>query len=109
MRRARCKFTVTQAEGTPGSPGEYDEQKVLMHTQYDENDPEDTKFSAATPWGTLEFGVSNPNLADFFEVGEEFYVDLVRVQDWDDAVYPTSGDDYVPTEPEPAEDEAAEG
>ena len=77
--RARCKFTVNTAEGTPGTPGQYDEQKVVMYTQYDENDPEDTKFSAATPWGTLEFGISNPNLAGFFEPGKTYYVDITPV------------------------------
>jgi hypothetical protein len=79
-KRARCKFTVTKADGTPGTPGQYDEQKVLMHTRYAEDDPEDTKFSAATPWGTLEFGVSNPNLAGFFVEGETYYVDITPTE-----------------------------
>lgn len=72
--KARCKFKVSSVE--PLGDGE----KIKMHTQYDEDDPEDTKFSSATPWGNIEFGLSNPNLVGTFKVGEVYYLDLVPVE-----------------------------
>lgn len=76
--KARCKFTVTSVEPTPypNAPGEIE---VKLHTMYDQNDPEDTKFSIYTPVGDMRFVVNNPNVIGMFENGKEFYVDLIPV------------------------------
>ena len=72
--KARCKFMVGTVIFTA-----YGEE-IELHTQYDENDPEDTKFSAATPNGSLKFSLSNPNLLDTFKPGQTYYVDLTPVE-----------------------------
>ena len=73
---ARCLFTVDSIEPT-GDGG----KKVILRAQYDPNDPEDTKFSKYTPWGTLETEISNPSVTDMFKLGRKFYLDLTPVED----------------------------
>ena len=75
MVLARCKFQVAEVTDQYGGA----DQTIRMHTIYDENDPEDTKFSSATPWGKFEFGLSNPHLIGKFEVGQVYYLDLTLV------------------------------
>lgn len=41
---------------------------------YDTATPENQRFSTATPFGTLEIVVSNPQVS--FEVGKEYYLDF---------------------------------
>ena len=74
MPRARCKFRVDSVTLTGH------EEQIRLTAQYDSNDPEDTRFSEATPWGTFEAGISNPALRGKFNVGDEYYVDLVPVE-----------------------------
>ena len=56
-------------------------KEVTLHTMYDHNDPEDTKFSRYTPVGQMSFNVSNPNVLDMFVEGRAFYVDLIPVEE----------------------------
>lgn len=81
---ARCKFTVTKVEPTyPGAAAgaAAGEAKVQLNAVYDpELVREDEAFSTATPWGFMEFQVSNPNLADFFKEGQAYYVDITPVE-----------------------------
>ena len=51
---------------------------VYFNCEYDETNPEDTAFSIYTPVGGMQQEVTNPNL--HFEVGEEFYVDLIKIE-----------------------------
>lgn len=75
--RARCKFTVTELDEDQDGHG-----TVKLETEYDaELSVEDEAFSQVTPWGSMEFGIDNPNLAGFFEVGRAFYVDLIPVEE----------------------------
>lgn len=76
ITKARCKFRVGSVERRPA-----DQDVVKLHTLYDENDPEDTRFSEATPWGSMEMGISNPNLLGHFKPGQVYYVDLIPVED----------------------------
>ena len=74
---ARCKFTVIgvthRAHGF---------KEVEMHTQYDEPlSKEDEAFSKATPSGDLSFHLDNPALADFFEPGKAYYIDITPAED----------------------------
>lgn len=76
-QKARCKFTVQSVEGDPATNA-----TVKMETEYDEElSNEDAAFSQATPWGDMTFAVSNPNLADFFEEGKSYYVDISPVEE----------------------------
>ena len=75
MPKAVCKFEVTSVEPL------YGDEKITLSTVYDPEDPEDTKFSAATPWGELTFGLSNPNLVGRFEVGQVYYLHLIPIEE----------------------------
>ena len=77
--KARCKFTVTKVQNLDWN--DYPEKEVTLHTMYDSNDPEDTKFSRYTPVGQMSFNVSNPNVLDMFVEGRAFYVDLIPVEE----------------------------
>ena len=72
--KARCKFRVSKVDPI------WDGEMITLHTQYDPEDPEDTKFSAATPSGNMEFHLSNPNLVGTFQVGQVYYVDLTPIE-----------------------------
>ena len=73
--KARCKFRVRAV--VLDAYGE----EIELHTEYDKDDSEDTKFSAATPNGSLKFNLSNPNLLGTFKPGQIYYVDLTPVED----------------------------
>ena len=72
---AICKFQVESVEE------QADQEIIKLSALYDENDPEDTKFSKYTPWGSVEFGVSNPNVMGQFKVGDAFFVHFTRVDE----------------------------
>ncbi len=76
IRKTVCKFRCETAQPNPNQPGE---QKVLLRAEYDPNDPEDTKFSKWTPWGTLETAISNPNVEGFFVEGKSYYLTITPV------------------------------
>ena len=75
---ARCKFSVTKVEPAPYSstPGEV---QVFLTTEYDPDDPEDTRFSRYTPGGAMMFCVNNPKVVPEMIVGRSFYIDLTPV------------------------------
>ena len=72
---ARCKFTIDKVVLIPYSnaPGEVE---VSLTTDYDPEDPEDTRFSIYTPCGNMKFIVNNPNVVPEMIEGRSFYVDL---------------------------------
>jgi hypothetical protein len=77
VQKARCKFTVTSVEGDDES-----DATVRLEAQYDpELTKEDEAFSKFTPWGTMEFGIANPELKGFFKEGQAYYVDLTPVEE----------------------------
>ncbi|UAK24331.1 hypothetical protein [Sphingomonas nostoxanthinifaciens] len=50
---------------------------VKFHTVYSEEvQSEDGRFTKATPWGSLEMLVDNPDAALQFEVGKSYYLDF---------------------------------
>ncbi len=38
--------------------------------------PENARFTKATPWGEINLGIDNPAAREQFEVGQEYYVDF---------------------------------
>ena len=77
MTKARCKFRVgSVVDSNTDQDGNPTMQTIKLHAQYDENDPEDTRFAVATPWGSMEFGLSNPRLIGQFKTGDDYYLDL---------------------------------
>lgn len=39
-------------------------------------DPENVRFTKATPWGNIRLGIDNPAALSQFEVGKQYYVDF---------------------------------
>jgi hypothetical protein len=39
-------------------------------------DPENVRFTKATPWGEIKLGIDNPAALDAFEVGKQYYVNF---------------------------------
>ena len=77
--RGKMKVTSVEDYGYDNSrTGEFSRQGqiVRMACEYDPGNPADVAFSIATPSGTLETRISNPNLLDTFAVGDFFYLDL---------------------------------
>jgi len=65
----RAKVTCDLLEGN----------KVRFSTVYEQNavlDTENTRFTKATPWGTIEMGIDNPQALAQFVVGKQYYVDF---------------------------------
>ena len=79
MTKARCKFRVGSVVRSVGASADSDYETIKLHAHYDPDDPEDTRFSRATPSGNLEFTLSNPNLLGKFRPGETYYLDLSPV------------------------------
>lgn len=54
---------------------------VSFHTVYETDeqkgaDPENVRFTKATPWGNIKLGIDNPAALNQFEVGKSYYVDF---------------------------------
>lgn len=54
---------------------------VTFETVYETDDekgadPENVRFTQATPWGTIRLGIDNPSALEQFRVGESYYVDF---------------------------------
>ena len=71
---ARGKMKVQEIRSTTFA------DEVLLRCEYDENDPEETRFSAATPTGELKVSISNPNIRGKIQPGQTYYVDLTLVE-----------------------------
>jgi hypothetical protein len=39
-------------------------------------DPENVRFTKATPWGEIKLGIDNPAALEQFQVGRQYYVDF---------------------------------
>lgn len=53
----------------------YGQRVVKMSARYSDS-KEDNQFAAATPSGTLEMHISNPDALDFLEPGKCYYLDF---------------------------------
>lgn len=51
---------------------------VKLQAMYDPDVPEDQAYAKATPTGTIEMLVDNPNAK--FELGEYYYADFTKVE-----------------------------
>ena len=75
MERVRAKFWVDSIEQL----NEYDNKTIkLSACTSEEGDGKD--FTPYTPWGDLQMGITgNVPAAEFFEEGEIYYVEFVKV------------------------------
>lgn len=58
--------------------------EVHFHTVYESDeakasDPENVRFTKASPWGDIRLGIDNPAALEQFEVNKEYYVDFTLV------------------------------
>lgn len=81
-KKTRCKFLCTSVKENTNAADPY--QTVTMRAEYDENDPEDTRFSKATPWGNIEFDLSNPAVLGMFEEGKSYFIDITPADQGDE-------------------------
>ena len=82
MRKVRAKMQFTARNTrTYGSSGGYVENSLIFETRYDDTIAEDQRFQAATPTGTIKMVIDNPSALEFFNAGEEYYVDFIKVKD----------------------------
>ena len=72
LARGKMRVTSVKLDG-------YNET-VKFDCLYEEDQPEDTKFSKTTPTGNMELAISNPKLAGKFQPGQSYYVDLTPVE-----------------------------
>lgn len=72
--QAVCKFVCTaRKHGETGTT-----PTIYMQARYDHTLPADQLFHAATPWGELTFGLSNPHLEEFFQPGLAYHITITR-------------------------------
>lgn len=77
-REIRAKFSCSSVvkEGNT--------EKVQLHTVYgndDKDNQENNQFSEATPCGTHEMHIDNPDAQGFFEQGKNYYLDFSEAAD----------------------------
>jgi hypothetical protein len=90
--KVRAKFTVTRSAelgyGSGGLATCYRDgnntgvpmREITLSPCYDKSNPEDVSFSEATPSGTINFTLTNPDLKDEFKPGTTYYVDFTPAQ-----------------------------
>jgi hypothetical protein len=55
-------------------------REVTLAPQYDNSNPEDVSFAAATPSGICTLQIDNPAIADEFKPGDTYYIEFTRVE-----------------------------
>lgn len=75
---ARCKLKIREIKDNEYSPGS---QSIVADTVYDPNpESENGKFFKATPSGSLQLHVVNTSSIDHLQVGDEIYLDIIKVE-----------------------------
>lgn len=72
MTRVRAKFRVISETRTAFALEH--SRLVKFQAMYDPSLPEDQRFAKATPSGSLEIHVDNPDV--HFELGQSYYLDF---------------------------------
>jgi hypothetical protein len=67
----RAKFTVVAITDRGGTT-----KTIRLEPRYDQTIPEDRRFCAATPWGSMEMSIDNPAALEQLTIGKAFYVDF---------------------------------
>lgn len=76
----RAKFIVDSIKRSNYSPKELCTVEMRPVTPSSDEEEENKKFWEATPSGSLELGCINPEAAEFFKLGEEYYLDFTLVK-----------------------------
>ncbi len=73
----RAKFVVQSITRQKGWSGNAEVQTIKLNP-VSSGSEEDKKFFAATPSGTVELGVVNPDAGNYFELGQAYYLDFTK-------------------------------
>ena len=73
----RAKFVLSEETRVNWNS---DARKLVFSAQYDQNTPEDQRYSKATPTGRLEMQVDNPAALEQFQLGKAYYIDFTPVE-----------------------------
>lgn len=73
METIRAKFSVESV-----TEFSYGDKKATLRAIYSNGKPEDNQFAKATPSGTIEITVDNPDTRDFLKPGKSYYVDFTQ-------------------------------
>lgn len=74
----RCKFLLQVTETLDWGRGST-QKKFKFNTVYDKTIPEDVEFCKATPSGSMEVVIDNPNVTDKLIPGKSYYIDIVEI------------------------------
>jgi len=72
MNKVRARFCVQSVEGNS------DDGWNIRLEAVTGGEGDSAKYFKATPWGTLEMGVMTNEAAEFFNPGDDYYIDFVR-------------------------------
>jgi hypothetical protein len=72
MDAVRCKFKVESREDVK------DGANITLRAVTN-GSPENEKFYQYTPGGHFQLSIVKPETADFFRIGEEYYIDISKV------------------------------
>lgn len=76
--QVRCKLQLTQITHTTWTPNG---GKLTFQAVYDQSIPEDARFAKASPNGTFEIYVDNPDAFNSYELGKFYYFDSTPCED----------------------------
>jgi hypothetical protein len=73
----RAKFVVQSITRQKGWGGHAEVQTIKL-SPVSNGSEEDKKFFAATPSGSVELGVVNPDAGNYFELNQAYYLDFTK-------------------------------
>lgn len=79
MNTTRCKFRLTQISSHKSDVKSGEHKTYTFTAQYDPSIPDDLRFSKYTPSGEVKIAVDNPEAAEMFVHGADFYFDISPV------------------------------
>lgn len=87
-KTVRAKFRVQSITRMAGTRYDLEEKKYVPQEQqvirlqpvYDDGNPENKAFYAATPSGSIELGVVTAEAGSHFELEQSYYVDFTKAE-----------------------------
>jgi len=79
MSTVRAKFICNSVEPQEASEGESKGSSVTM-SPVTSGSVENESFYKATPGGSVQLSIINEGAAEYFKVGQEYYIDFTLVE-----------------------------
>jgi hypothetical protein len=77
----RAKLKLVQVIDSAWAKGGPVQKTLKFSAVYDTSIPEDQRFQKATPSGSCELQIDNPEALKQFEIGADYYVDFTPAPD----------------------------